>query len=61
MQFGNEDPYVPLKNAQALAEAAPEPKRVRYYDAGHALNGQARVERLEWLAIRLRLHPDREQ
>lgn len=61
LQFGNDDPYVPLKNAQSLAEAAPEPKRVRYYEAGHALNGQARVERLEWLALRLRLRPHREE
>jgi pimeloyl-ACP methyl ester carboxylesterase len=61
LQFGNNDPYVPLKNAQSLADAAPEPKRVRYYDAGHALNGQARVERREWLALRLHLHPSREE
>ena len=60
LQFGTNDPYVPLKNAQSLADAAPEPKRVRYYDGGHALNGQARVERLEWLTLRLRLRPERE-
>jgi pimeloyl-ACP methyl ester carboxylesterase len=61
LQFGTNDPYVRLQNAHALASAAPEPKLVRYYDAGHALNAQARVDRLEWLALRLHLHPEREQ
>ena len=61
LQFGNKDEYVPLKNARALAEAAPEPKKVRFYDTGHDLGGQARVERLEWLALRLRLRPEREE
>jgi dienelactone hydrolase len=60
LQFGNNDPYVPARNAQSLADAAPEPKRVRFYDGGHALNGQARMERLEWLALRLRLGPREE-
>ena len=61
LQFGNKDPYVPIKNAQALAEAAPEPKRVRFYDAGHELDGAARVDRLQWLALRLMLRPEREE
>lgn len=61
LQFGNNDPYVSLKNARALADAAPEPKRVRFYDAGHELNGAARVDRLQWLALRLRLRPEREE
>jgi dienelactone hydrolase len=60
LQFGNDDPYVPVRNAQSLADAAPEPKRIRYYDGGHTLNGQARMERLEWLAVRLRLRPREE-
>jgi dienelactone hydrolase len=60
LQFGNNDPYVPVRNAQSLADAAPEPKRVRYYDGGHTLNGQARMERLEWLALRLGLPPREE-
>jgi pimeloyl-ACP methyl ester carboxylesterase len=61
LQFGNKDSYVPLKNAHALAEAAPEPKKVRFYDAGHGLDGEARVDRLQWLALRLRLRPEREE
>jgi pimeloyl-ACP methyl ester carboxylesterase len=61
LQFGNKDEYVPLKNARALADAAPEPKRVRFYDAGHALDGAARVDRLQWLALRLHLRPDPEE
>lgn len=61
LQFGNRDDYVPLKNARALADAAPEPKRVRFYEAGHDLGGEARVDRLQWLALRLRLRPEREE
>jgi pimeloyl-ACP methyl ester carboxylesterase len=61
LQFGNKDPYVPIKSAQAMAEAAPEPKRVRFYDTGHELDGAARVDRLQWLALRLRLRPAHEQ
>jgi pimeloyl-ACP methyl ester carboxylesterase len=61
LQFGETDTYVPIKSAQALASAAPQPKRVRFYEAGHELNGQARVERLEWLQLRLRLRPGRER
>jgi hypothetical protein len=36
-----------------------EPKRVGFYDAGHALDAAARRERVEWLAERLSLRrPD---
>jgi hypothetical protein len=34
---------------------------VRFYDAGHELGGEARVDRLQWLALRLRLRPEREE
>ncbi len=61
LQFGDGDPYVPANAAQTLAEAAPEPKKVRFYEGGHVLNGQARMERLEWLALRLNLKSQREE
>jgi hypothetical protein len=32
-----------------LHAAAPEPKTIRWYDAGHSLNAQALVDRHEWL------------
>ena len=60
LQFGRMDPYVPLKDAEALAADAPQPKTVLYYDAGHALNEQARLDRLGWLERRLNLRPRQE-
>jgi hypothetical protein len=48
---------VPVKKAEALAAAAPLPKTVLFYDAGHSLNEQARMDRLEWLETRLSLRP----
>lgn len=57
LQFGKSDAYVPVKSAEALAAAAPLPKTVLFYDAGHSLNEQARMDRLEWLERRLSLRP----
>lgn len=55
LQFGKKDPYVPLANAHALAEAANPPKQIRYYDCGHPMNAEARVDRDQWLAEALQL------
>lgn len=60
LQFGKSDPYVPVKEAEALAADAPQPKTVYFYDAGHSLNEQARMDRLEWLERRLNLRPRQE-
>jgi predicted esterase len=57
LQFGRSDAYVPVKKAEALAAAAPLPKTVLFYDGGHSLNEQARMDRLEWLETRLSLRP----
>ena len=48
-QFGHTDKNVPEKDAQALYQAAGQPKQILWYDAGHALNGKARQDRYEWL------------
>jgi hypothetical protein len=32
-----------------LHQAAGEPKTVRWYNAGHGLGPQARIDQLEWL------------
>ena len=49
LQNGRTDNLVPVADAEVLHKAAPEPKTVRWYDAGHALNQQALVDRHEWL------------
>jgi len=56
-QNGRSDKSVPRPQATALHEAAGEPKHIAWYDAGHALNGPACLDRYEWLRARLDLAP----
>ena len=49
LQNGRTDNLVPAADAEVLHNAAPEPKTIRWYDAGHALDQQALVDRHEWL------------
>jgi hypothetical protein len=49
LQNGRLDNLVPPADAEALHDAAPEPKTVRWYGAGHGLNLQALRDRHEWL------------
>jgi hypothetical protein len=61
LQYANKDPFVSHQEAQLMANGAPEPKRVRFYELGHELNRQARIDRMEWLMLRLHLRPSPEQ
>ena len=59
LQFGRRDEPIPEKLARRDFERFGEPKRIAFYDAGHALDSAARRERVEWLAGRLSLRrPD---
>jgi uncharacterized protein len=49
LQSGRLDELVPKSDAELLHAAAPEPKTIRWYDAGHGLNQQATVDRHTWL------------
>lgn len=49
LQNGRLDNLVPPADAEALHAVAPEPRTIRWYDAGHALPQQALVDRHEWL------------
>jgi uncharacterized protein len=49
LQSGRIDNLVPAADAQALHTVAPEPKTIRWYDAGHGLNPQALWDRHDWL------------
>lgn len=55
LQFGRRDRHVPEARAKALISAAKEPKEVRWYDAGHALDEKAVDDRLKWIRTRLLL------
>jgi len=46
---------VPRAQLKALADAAPKPKTVRWYDAPHGLNVPADRDQLRWLARELGL------
>ncbi len=49
LQNGRSDTLVPVADAEALHAAAPDPKTIRWYTAGHGLNQQAAFDRLDWL------------
>jgi pimeloyl-ACP methyl ester carboxylesterase len=55
LQFGARDEPIPEAWARRNFERFSEPKKLAFYDAGHALDARARVERARWLAGRLRL------
>ena len=48
-QAGRQDRLAPPVDAVWVHQAASEPKTVRWYDAGHGLGPQARLDQLEWL------------
>lgn len=55
LQFGDNDPHVPLARTEAFFGAASEPKEMKIYQAGHGLNDAARTDRLAWLSNTLDL------
>ncbi len=53
-QFGRKDEAFTAEQFERLAQAAGEPRRVEWYDAGHFFeNGAGRQDRLEWLKAQL--------
>jgi dienelactone hydrolase len=55
LQFGREDTPIPEPMARGYFDRFAEPKKMEFYKAGHALNGEARKDRVLWLAERLKL------
>ena len=49
LQNGWSDTLVPQADAEALHAAAPEPKTIQWYNAGHSLGSQALIDRHAWL------------
>jgi len=61
LQFGEDDGGIPKETARGYYDRFAEPKKIAFYKAGHALNREAREERVEWLAGQLKIKaPDRE-
>jgi dienelactone hydrolase len=57
LQNGRLDDLVPAADAQALHAAAPEPKTILWYDAGHGLDQEALLDRHDWLHDQIGLDP----
>ena len=57
LQSGRLDNLVPETDAQALHAAAPDPKTIHWYSAGHGLNQQAVFDRHDWLHEQIGLDP----
>lgn len=55
LQDGRQDRIVPRQALETFARAAPHGTRVRWYDAGHALNDRAYRDQLAFLAARLKI------
>jgi dienelactone hydrolase len=49
-QAGRRDEVVPRNALETLIRAGSDPKEVKWYDAGHALNKNAQRDQLEWLS-----------
>jgi hypothetical protein len=56
-QNGRQDPLVPAWKAERLHQAAGPSHTVQWYDGGHGLTAQARIDRYEWLAARIGTDP----
>jgi len=57
-QYGLQDEeWVPLKDAKDYFASSTGPKEIKFYDCGHSLNAQARLDRFEFLRQHLSLHP----
>jgi dienelactone hydrolase len=54
-QDGRTDSVVPRAALDRLYVAAPEPKEIRWYPAGHELNAKAYADHLDWLTKQLRI------
>jgi dienelactone hydrolase len=57
LQNGTLDDLIPSADAAELHAAAPQPKTVRWYTAGHNLNQQAVDDRHDWLVEKVGIDP----
>lgn len=57
-QFGNDNSHIPNKSAEDFFAMAKEPKEMKVYEAGHALNEQSTKDRKEWLNTKLRMNKE---
>ena len=56
-QNGKKDEFITEADAQLLHNAAPEPRKLLWYEAGHNLNQQALFDAHDWLVEHIGLDP----
>jgi len=57
LQYGGQETFLNPEHARAYAALVSEPKRFKEYDAPHALNAEARRDRIAFLTEQLNLKP----
>jgi dienelactone hydrolase len=57
MQYGSQEKFLTAERAIQYAAVVSEPKRFKLYDAPHALNAEARRDRIQFLIEQLKLKP----
>ena len=57
LQYGTQEKFITPERAHLYAAVVSEPKRFKLYDAPHALNAEARRDRIAFLIEQLRLKP----
>jgi len=57
MQYATKESFLTPERAREYEKIVSEPKRFQIYDAPHALNAEARRDRLAFLAAQLKLKP----
>ncbi len=57
LQFATQEPFLTPDRAREYEKVVSEPKRFKLYDAPHALNAEARRDRIAFLVEQLKLKP----
>ena len=57
LQFATQESFLTPERARQHAAIVSEPKRVKFYDAPHSLNAEARRDRIAFLIEQLKLKP----
>ena len=57
LQYGSQEKFLNAERAGQYAAIVSEPKRLKIYDAPHALNAEARRDRIQFLTEQLKLRP----
>lgn len=57
MQYARQEDYLTVERARHYAAIVSEPKKFKVYETNHALNAEARHDRVEFLHEQLRLGP----